>query len=192
VDVVEANPDADFHDPVLHVAGVASSAREHEFQDVPAYRVAKYLGRGLYKMTAAESAAVVAIKVLCVTDREYGWEAENDLWVCLHGYPTRPVRLLAPVPTAVAEPAITQSALARDVFGPLPFRLVTLDSSWRTSTVLGLASAIYAERAFDRLPILADALEDAGCDQPDILSHCRSDGPHVRGCWAVDLVLGKS
>jgi hypothetical protein len=45
--------------------------------------------------------------------------------------------------------------------------------------------------AFDRLPILADALEEAGCDEPALLAHCRSDGPHVRGCWAVDLVLGK-
>jgi hypothetical protein len=81
--------------------------------------------------------------------------------------------------------------LLRCVFGN-PFRPVTLDPAWRTSTVLGLASAIYAERAFDRLPILADALEDAGCDQPDLLAHCRSDNLHVRGCWAVDLILDKS
>ena len=63
---------------------------------------------------------------------------------------------------------------------------------WLTSTVLGLARAIYADRAFDRLPILADALEDAGCDDADVLAHCRGDGPHVRGCWVVDLVLGKT
>jgi hypothetical protein len=54
-----------------------------------------------------------------------------------------------------------------------------------------LADAIYAERAFDRLPILADALEDAGCDSADPLAHCRGDGPHVRGCWVVDFVLGE-
>jgi hypothetical protein len=60
-----------------------------------------------------------------------------------------------------------------------------------TSTAVTLARCIYAERAFDRLPILADALEDAGCDDADILSHCRGDGPHVRGCWVVDLILGK-
>ena len=54
-----------------------------------------------------------------------------------------------------------------------------------------LATAL-EERAFDRLPILADALEDAGCDNADILNHCRSAGPHVRGCWVVDLVLGRS
>lgn len=79
----------------------------------------------------------------------------------------------------------------RDIFGN-PFRSVALDPGWRTSTVVTLAEGIYADRAFDRLPILADALQDAGCDHPDILAHCRSDGPHVRGCWIVDLLLGKS
>src|SRR5262249_25241945 len=63
---------------------------------------------------------------------------------------------------------------------------------WNDGTVARIAQAIYDERAFERLPVLADALEDAGCDNADILSHCRSDGPHVRGCWVVDLLLGKS
>jgi hypothetical protein len=54
-----------------------------------------------------------------------------------------------------------------------------------------LAQAIYDDRAFDRLPILADALEEAGCTDADILNHCRRPGEHVRGCWAIDLVLGK-
>jgi hypothetical protein len=54
-----------------------------------------------------------------------------------------------------------------------------------------LAQSIYTDRAFDRMPILADALEDAGCDNADILNHCRQPGEHVRGCWAVDLILGK-
>jgi hypothetical protein len=72
-----------------------------------------------------------------------------------------------------------------------PFRRVAFDPRWRTADVLGLGRAIYDDRAFDRLPLLADALMDAGCDHDDILAHCRSDGPHVRGCWVVDLVLGK-
>ncbi|VTR92144.1 Uncharacterized protein OS=Sorangium cellulosum (strain So ce56) GN=sce5710 PE=4 SV=1 [Gemmata massiliana] len=83
-----------------------------------------------------------------------------------------------------------QSELLRDVFGN-PFRYTTLDNTWLTSTVLALANGIYNDRAFDRLPILADALMDAGCSDEGILSHCRSEGAHCRGCWVVDLVLGK-
>ncbi len=78
----------------------------------------------------------------------------------------------------------------RDVTGN-PFRPVAVDPAWRTATAVGIAQAIYDDRAFDRLPILADALQDAGCENADILAHCRGDGPHVRGCWVVDLVLGK-
>lgn len=81
-------------------------------------------------------------------------------------------------------------AILRDIIGN-PFRPVTFDPAWQTSTVTALAQAIYEEQAFDRLPILADALEDAGCTTADILGHCRGDGEHVRGCWVVDLVLGK-
>lgn len=84
-----------------------------------------------------------------------------------------------------------QAALVRCLAGN-PFRPVTLDSSWRTSTVVALAQGIYDDRAFDRLPILADALQDAGCDSDDILNHCRDTSPHARGCWVVDLVLGKT
>ena len=76
------------------------------------------------------------------------------------------------------------------VFG-IPFRPTTLNPSWLTSTVLALANGIYEERAFDRMPILADALQDAGCDNNDILQHCRGPGPHVRGCFLLDLLLGK-
>ena len=74
----------------------------------------------------------------------------------------------------------------------VPFRSMTLNPEWRTATVVALARGIYDERAFDRMPILADALQDAGCDSADILGHCRGPGPHVRGCWVVHLVLGKS
>ncbi|WP_238602432.1 hypothetical protein [Fimbriiglobus ruber] len=89
---------------------------------------------------------------------------------------------------AVAE-RTAQAILLRDIFNP--FRAIILDPTWQSSTVLTLASGIYTDRAFDRLPILADALEEAGCDDPDLLNHCRSEGPHARGCWAVDLLLGK-
>lgn len=85
---------------------------------------------------------------------------------------------------------VTQCGILRDVFGN-PFRPVAFNTSWLTSTVVALAEGIYTKRAFDQLPILADALQDAGCDNADILAHCRSDGPHVLGCWVVDLLLGK-
>ncbi len=81
--------------------------------------------------------------------------------------------------------------LIRDIHGN-PFRPVTFAPEWRTSTVTAIAETIYADRTFGNLPVLADALEDAGCDHADILSHCRGSGPHVRGCWVVDLVLGKT
>jgi hypothetical protein len=84
-----------------------------------------------------------------------------------------------------------QTQLIRDIFGN-PFRSVALDPRWLTSSVLDLARAIYDERAFDRLPILADALMDAGCDSGEVLDHCRGDGPHVRGCWVVDLLTGRA
>jgi hypothetical protein len=62
---------------------------------------------------------------------------------------------------------------------------------WNDGTIAKLAEAIYEEWAFDRLPILADALEEAGCTSEELLTHCRAGGEHVRGCWAVDLLLGK-
>jgi hypothetical protein len=83
-----------------------------------------------------------------------------------------------------------QCILARDVYGN-PFRPVSAQPSWLTSTVLALASGIYEEKAFDRMPILADALQDAGCDNEDILNHCRQPSEHVRGCFVVDLLLAK-
>jgi hypothetical protein len=80
--------------------------------------------------------------------------------------------------------------LLRDVFGN-PFRPVNLDPPWLTSTVLALATGMYASRDFSAMPILADALQDAGCEDGQVLAHCRGPGPHARGCWVVDLVLGK-
>jgi len=83
-----------------------------------------------------------------------------------------------------------QIVLMRDIFGN-PFHPITLSPSWLTSTVVALAQGIYEDRAFDRMPILADALMDAGCSNEDILNHCRGPGPHTRGCFAIDLILGK-
>jgi hypothetical protein len=79
----------------------------------------------------------------------------------------------------------------RDIFGN-PFRPVTFLPEWRTDTAVSLARTMYESRDFSAMPILADALQDAGCDNADVLDHCRGPGPHVRGCWVVDLLLGKA
>ena len=84
-----------------------------------------------------------------------------------------------------------QAVLLRDIFGK-PFRSITLAPSLLTPTVVRLAQVIYDDRAFDRMPELANALHDAGCDNDEVLGHCRGLGPHVRGCWALDLILGKA
>jgi hypothetical protein len=93
--------------------------------------------------------------------------------------------------------AAAQANLVREIFGN-PFRPVAIDPTWLTATVAGLAGAAYEERSLPldhldptRLAVLADALEDAGCADPDLLGHLREPGPHVRGCWALDLILGK-
>jgi hypothetical protein len=83
-----------------------------------------------------------------------------------------------------------QSALVRDIFGN-PFRPVTLDTAWLTPTVTALARSVYEDRNFADLPILADALEEIGCTSQELLDHLRGPGPHVLGCWALDLVLNK-
>jgi hypothetical protein len=91
-----------------------------------------------------------------------------------------------------------QSALLRDLFGN-PFHPVVLDPAWRTPAVLALAQAAYDHRFLpsgyldcQRLAVLADALEEGGCDNVEILSHLHNNDPHWRGCWALDTILGKS
>ena len=91
--------------------------------------------------------------------------------------------------------------LLREVFGnPFatrrrrksdPRRGWMFDPAWRTDTAVSLARPMYESRDFGAMPILADALQDAGCDNADILDHCRQPGEHVRGCWVLDLVLEK-
>jgi hypothetical protein len=85
-----------------------------------------------------------------------------------------------------------QADLVREIWGN-PFRPVSVPAAWlkwNDGVVPSLARSIYDERAFDRLPVLADALEDAGCRNEHLLGHLRSPGPHVRGCWALDRLLG--
>jgi hypothetical protein len=87
-----------------------------------------------------------------------------------------------------------QTSVLRDIVGN-PFHRVAVEAtwlSWHGGAVPKLAQAIYDGRVFGRMPALADALEGAGCADPDILEHCRTGGEHVRGCWVVDLLLEKA
>jgi hypothetical protein len=102
---------------------------------------------------------------------------------------------------AVARKAVTddgpaegpiQADCLRCIFGPLPFRELRIDPAWRTRTVTAIARSAYEERDFTMLPILADALEDEGCESEEVLAHCRQQGgAHVRGCWVLDFLLRK-
>jgi hypothetical protein len=104
---------------------------------------------------------------------------------CAEFAASAPGGVLQEMPNPIFSPVVV-----RDVFGN-PFRPASLDPAWLTDTVVALARGLYDARDFSVMPILADALQDAGCDSDDILTHCRGPGPHVRGCWVVDLVLGK-
>lgn len=83
-----------------------------------------------------------------------------------------------------------QFHLLQDIVGPPD--LPVFDDAWRTPTVLSAAEAIYADRAFDRMPALADLLEAAGCRDDAVLDHCRQPGEHARGCWVLDDLLGRA
>jgi hypothetical protein len=83
-----------------------------------------------------------------------------------------------------------QSRLLRDLFGN-PFRSIHVKATWLSDGVKRLARFVYEQRAYGEMPILADALEEAGCSEPKLLDHCRSAEEHVRGCWVIDLLLDK-
>jgi hypothetical protein len=126
--------------------------------------------------------------MIAVSSRGYDpWDAANAA-----GYA---VEFLTGTPKDVEH--VAQVAFVLDIFDN-PFRPALLNAAWQTPTVLALAPAAYENRILPagtlepaRLAVLADALEEAGCDDADILSHCRQRGVHVRGCWLLDLLLGK-
>ncbi len=100
-------------------------------------------------------------------------------------------RLLAD--SQAGDTSVVPVDLLREFFGnPLqPIDMDPLWLSWNNATVVQIAQRIYDEKAFGQLPILGDALQEAGCEHEDIVSHCYADTPHVRGCWVVDLMLGQ-
>lgn len=114
-------------------------------------------------------------------------DAVVGLWTFFKGecdqVNTIPREELTPVRQATA-------AFVRDIIGN-PFRPGPFYAGWRTASVVAIARQVYESQDFTTMPILADALLDAGCDYSDLLAHCREPSPHVRGCWALDLVLGK-
>src|SRR5262249_24092352 len=80
--------------------------------------------------------------------------------------------------------------LLREIMGDI-YAPITFDGEWRSLAVTGIAQTIYQGKDFAAMPILADALEEAGCTEADILNHCREDTTHYRGCWVIDLILNK-
>jgi hypothetical protein len=154
---------------------------------------------GLADLRALKAAADSAYSAACkahanprdIEGAKLSWEAVRA--VVAEPLATRQFVLyaiLAAMDVQFVNERLQAGEVIRDIFGN-PFRPVTLDSSWLTSTVTTLASQMYESRDFSAMPILADALQDAGCTSDDVLAHCRGPGPHIRGCWVVDLVLGK-
>ena len=140
-----------------------------------------------FPSTASYACGIVqeAISAAC-------WAAATD--ACWPSGASSPSRLWPDVYSKMQQAeATSHGVLLLDVFGN-PFRPVTIEPSWlgwNDATLVKLAAAIYEDRAFDRLHVLADALEYAGCHEASILDHCRQPGPHVRGCWVVDLLSEK-
>jgi hypothetical protein len=94
---------------------------------------------------------------------------------------------------AAPNPEPTQCDLLRDIFGNPFAPVVNIKPGWlrwNHGTVEKLARTLLAERAFDQMPVLGDALEEAGCTDPRVLEHCRQNAPHALGCWLLDALLG--
>ncbi len=134
-----------------------------------------------------------ALQAACNTLKGRAWDAASDAaWMARSAEVLQP-----PWPTANHTDAGIiyqyQCGLLRDMVGN-PFRAVMVDPAWlawNDGAVAKIGQVIYDSRCFEQMPILADALEEAGCTDADMLAHCRNPGEHARGCWIVDLVLGR-
>jgi hypothetical protein len=148
------------------------------------------------KRDAVESAAYAAVPqsvwgVEYHPDQAGRWTAAAYLDDVI-GYTPKCLRAARATKQEKAGEERAQCELLRDIFGN-PYRPVSFDPAWRTDTAVALARGMYESRDFAGMPILADALQEAGCENTDILKHCRdAKQVHVRGCWVVDLVLAKS
>lgn len=161
---------------VLVVAEGYADDRSLEKERAKVYESAQMLAGvmtdcGLWGSGAADVYAEAVVAVSCANSAASG-VAE---WSSMSGF--------------VSVGPDVQADLLRDLFGPLLFRQVGLDLACLSRTVVGLAATIYEEKSFDCMEVLADALEEAGCQDRAILGHCRRHvGEHVRGCWVIDLV----
>jgi hypothetical protein len=166
----------------LHAVEVAERFADSEESAAELQAAAKYA------LSAAEHACMNAVE-LPASPVMADCAALNAAWGATQPGPIMPDDGGASAAKLAREQA-SQCDLLRDIFGN-PLHTRPLESNWQTSTVRLLAQAIYTDRTFEHLPVLADALEDAGCTNTELLSHLRGGGEHVRGCWAVDLVLAR-
>lgn len=164
-----------------------------------AVEVAEQFADGAARKRECQSAHRAAITVAWVAEVE-AFDCHTHAAALTAGFPLNVSEIAegveqwgAKTSDDVLRAKATQAGFLHCIMGN-PFRPLLVPSSvlaWNDATVVKLAQEIYDDRAFDRLPILADALEEAGCIDADILNHCRQPGEHVRGCWIVDLPLGK-
>lgn len=191
----------------LRLFGCACCRRVvHLFPDEPWWSLVD-LAEALAEGTADQAEVDAALEVAELADRE----GESDQVGQARGNLFEAVRKLCR-PAAHAAIACSSVGVAFRWLGPgeaaecaeqgnllrcifvNPFRPPVIQPawlSWNGGAVVALARTIHAERRFDDMPVLADTLQDAGCHEADLLSHCRQPGEHVRGCWVVDLILGK-
>jgi hypothetical protein len=131
------------------------------------------------RQVASDEARVGGWNRLTEAEMEARDSARSGAWSAAHGV----------VADSEPDQRRVQCDLLRDIF--CPFHRLSLSAPWLTDEVSTLALSTYQARTFDRMPALAEALGKAGCTETAILDHLRSAGPHVRGCWALDLILGK-
>lgn len=136
----------------------------------------------LFHVTQYDAASVCEQATKCEVRPRYRRSLSGRLWE------------LVTVKEGEMEPPRTRQAryeALRDIMGN-PFRAVALSDLWLTPEVTGLAHKIYEQRSFDQLPTLAAALKEAGCAESEILDHCSTSVPHMRGCWVLDRLLQKA
>jgi hypothetical protein len=171
---------------------------EHHLRAVAvAEQFADGAGSG-YELRQARKAARFAEGATISAPREAAGQAADftcveDAWNAAYGALHHAGKAQAGGESWPHSPPAGAARLARDLFAPPRQRARVRPEwlVWADGLPVKLAEGAYADRAFDRLPVLADALEEAGCADPELLGHLRSPGPHVRGCWALDLILGK-